>query len=192
MLVLSSIFLAAGPAYSFIIGNSSYNRDIRPYLDDYKTTSLFPDLGIGYYNYHLDAAVNISSRFYSVSLSGFDVYQKVNRTSFGLELYRFVGDYHGFVPFIGPILTYEIINGLEIESGKTVFNHGSNFLSGGVIVGWDIRPKRTDWWGIRTNIRYFPFLKLPATLGKHLDLQQIELNFLQLILYPGRFNAKLK
>ncbi|MBC7388941.1 MAG: hypothetical protein H7329_07020 [Opitutaceae bacterium] len=140
----------------------------------------------------MDGAVNISSRFYDISLSGFDVHQTVRRSSSALELYKFLGDYHGFVPFVGPILSHETIHSSETEKGKSVFNNNSIFFTGGIIAGWDIRPTRTDWWSIRTNIRYFPSLKVPATSGKQLDIQQIELNFLQLILYPGRFNANHK
>lgn len=184
---LSSVFIAAGPAYAFILGNSTYNQKERPYLDDYKITSVFPDFGIGYYNYRMDAALNISSRFYAASLSGHGVRQDVRRTSFGLELYKFFGDYHGFVPFIGPVLSYETLAAKESENNVEVFNSRRSFLTAGIIAGWDIRPTRTDWWGVRTNIRYFPNLSMEVKDGLSLHLEQIELNFLQLILYPNRF-----
>ncbi|MBC7486153.1 MAG: hypothetical protein H7282_05325 [Cytophagaceae bacterium] len=185
---LSSIFIAAGPAYAFIIGNSNYNRDQRPYLDDYKITSIFPDFGLGYYNYKWDAAVNLSSRFYTASLSGNGVKQTIKRTSFGLEMYKFFGDYHGFVPFIGPVFSLENLSAVEEENNVEVFRASRSFVSAGIIAGWDIRPTRTDWWGVRTNIRYYPQLSLGVKDGLSLDLQQIELNFLQLIIYPNRFN----
>ena len=188
----SSFFIAAGPAYSFILNRSSYNKEVRPYLDDYKITSIFPDLGIGYYNYGLDAALNLSYRFYSASLNGHAVQQNVTRNSLGLEMYKFLGDYHGFVPFIGPIISLESISARETENDVALFSKHREFIAGGIIAGWDIRPTRTDWWGIRTNIRYFPKLGINITGNKSLNLSQLELNFLQLVIYPNRFVAYRK
>lgn len=183
---LNSFFVAAGPAYSFLLSRSSYNTSMRPYLDDYKITSLFPDLGLGYYHYKRDAALNISYRGYSMELKGFDVQQSVKRRSFAFELYKFVGDYHGFVPFIGPLVSRERFGVKETQSGVTTIDNQYDFWAAGVIGGWDIRPRRIDWWGVRTNIRYFPGLNLKLTGSHSLALSQLEVNFLQLIIYPTR------
>ncbi|HRJ29929.1 MAG TPA: hypothetical protein PLV21_06675 [Cyclobacteriaceae bacterium] len=182
----NSIFFAIGPAYSFFTSHSSYNKATRPYLDDYRIVGLFPDLGIGYYHYKMDAAVNLSFRWYTASLEGFGVRQKLKRRSIALETYKFLGDYHGFAPFLGPVLSYEEITLHEKEQGNTVFNHSNTLWQPGIIAGWDIRPKRSDWWGVRTNIRYFPFLKLKSPSPYSFSLQQIEVNFLQWVVYPGR------
>lgn len=183
---LSSISIVAGPAYSFFTGRSSYNKTQRPYLDDYKLTSIFPDLGVGYYSFQADATLNLSSRFYRARLTSGDVLQTVARRSFALEGFKFFGDYHGFVPFIGAIISREFIQVKEVESGITVINNTRNFWTPGVIVGWDVRPTNIDWWGVRTNIRYFPFLQVDMPSGHQIDFQQIEVNFLQLVLYPNR------
>ncbi len=188
----SSFFMAAGPAYSFILGRSTYNKELRPYLDDYKISSIFPDLGLGYYHYGMDAAATLSCRFYSMALNGHSVEQKVTRTSVGLELYKFLGDYHGFVPFVGPVITRESLVASEKENGQEVFHTHKEGFAGGIIAGWDIRPTRTDWWGVRTNIRYFPGLRLNVDGTRNINLQQIELNFLQLVIYPNRFSAYRK
>ncbi len=185
---LNSLFIAAGPAYSFLIGRSSYNRSERPYLEDYKITDLFPDLGLGYYHYRTDAAINLSYRSYNTKLDGFDVYQSVRRRSLAVEFYKFLADYHGFVPFIGTIVSRENIRLRETESSQTTINNEYGFWSGGIIAGWDIRPRRVDWWGVRTNIRYFPRIELDVNATQSISLNQIEVNFLQMILYPGRFN----
>ncbi|HTJ48469.1 MAG TPA: hypothetical protein VL443_03365 [Cyclobacteriaceae bacterium] len=183
---LSSFSIAAGPAYSFFTRRSSYNNDVRPYLDQYKISRIFPDLGIGYYNYKLDASVNLAYRFYSVNQSAFDVSQTVKRKSIALEAYKFFFDYHGFVPFAGPILSRENIQVNESEASSNVLRKTYDFWTPGIIVGWDIRPTRVDWWGVRTNIRYFPWLQLPVSNNHNINLQQIELNFLQMIIYPNR------
>jgi hypothetical protein len=186
----NSIFFAFGPAYSFFTSRSSYNKVTRHYLDDYRIVGLFPDLGIGYYHYKMDAAVNLSVRWYTASLEGFGVKQKLKRRSLALETYKFLGDYHGFVPFLGPVLSYEEITLQEKEQGNTIFNHRYTLWQPGIIAGWDIRPKRADWWSVRTNIRYFPFLKLKSQSPYSFSLQQIEVNFLQWVVYPGRLAFK--
>lgn len=189
---LNSIFFAIGPSYSFFTGHSSYNKTTRPYLDDYRIVGLFPELGIGYYHYKFDAALNLSFRWFTASLEGFGVNQKLRRRSLAFEAYKFLGDYHGFVPLVGTVLSYEDITLQEKEQGSTVFNQRYNLLQPGIIAGWDIRPKRMDWWGIRTNIRYFPFLELKSSSQYSFSLQQIEVNFLQLVVYPSRVVSKNK
>lgn len=184
--MLSSFFVAAGPAYSFIVKRSSYNKASKPFLGDHRVTSLFPDIGIGYYNYRADAAANLSLRFYKSGLNAFGYSQEIRRNSVALELYKFLGDYHGFVPFAGAVLSYEKIRIKEAAAGNTTYEHTHKLLSPGLIAGWDIRPTRTDWWGVRTNIRYFPFLEAGMPGDKKISLQQFELNFLQMVLYPNR------
>jgi hypothetical protein len=186
---LSSISIVAGPAYSFFTGSSSYNKIHRPYLDDYKLSSIFPDLGLGYYFFKSDATVNLSYRFFKTHLTAFDVQQSVTRKSIALEAFKFFGDYHGFVPFTGLILSRELIHVKEVESGVTIINNSRNFWTPGIIVGWDVRPTKVDWWGVRTNIRYFPFLQVDMPANREIDFQQIEVNFLQLVLYPSRLRG---
>lgn len=183
---LNSFSIAAGPAYSFFVGSSSYNERFRPYLDDYKISNVFPDFGLGYYMFNPDASVNLSYRFYRASLTGFDVEQTVRRKSLALEAFKFFGDYHGFVPFIGPIVSREFIQVKEFENGAVTIERAHNFWSAGIIAGWDVRPTNIDWWGVRTNIRYFPFLDLGMPADTSVDFRQIEVNFLQLVLYPNR------
>ncbi len=183
---LSSFSIAAGPAYTFFVGNSSYNNQVRPYLDHYKISGIFPDLGLGYYFFKPDASINLSYRSFNVELSAFDVHQFVERRSIALEVFKFFGDYHGFVPFIGPTISKEFIQVKEIENGNVVLDNIHSFWTPGIILGWDVRPTRVDWWGVRTNIRYFPLLQLPVSSNQHIDFQQIEVNFLQLVIYPNR------
>ena len=187
--MLSSLFVAAGPAYSFIVKRSTYNKDNKPFLGDHRVTSLFPDIGVGYYHYQTDAAANLSLRFYKSGLNAYGYSQEIRRNSVALELYKFLGDYHGFVPFAGAVLSNEKIRIKESTAGNTTYEHTHKLLSPGFIAGWDIRPTRTDWWGVRTNIRYFPFLELDMPGNKKIGLQQFELNFLQMVLYPNRMLA---
>lgn len=186
---LSSISVAMGPAYSFFCKTSGYNKTYRPFLDNHRVTVLYPDIGIGYYNFRLDAMANFSVRFFRSTLSAYGYTQVVKRNSYALEGYKFLADYHGFVPFVGAIASYEKYKVTETENGRETFVKNYSFLSPGFIAGWDIRPTRTDWWGVRTNIRYFPFLSLSMPGNSKLYMQQVELNFLQMVLYPGRIYA---
>lgn len=174
---LSSFSIGLGPSYSFFTRRSDYNRKVNPYLDDHRVTNLYPDIGVGYYNYRLDATVNFSWRSFRSKLSAFGKIQDVKRNSAGLELYKFFGDYHGFVPFIGGIISLENFRVKESDQGVLTFNRSYQLITAGVIAGWDIRPTRTDWWGVRTNIRWFPFMKLDMPGNTSISMQQVELNF---------------
>lgn len=188
---LNSFTIAFGPAYSFLIGESSYNKSIRPYLDDYKITGIFPDLSIGYYHYRVDGNINFSYRAFKESLTAFDTRQSIERKSLAIEVYKFFMDYHGFVPFAGAIASWERLRFHEIENNQTIYAKTYSRWTPGIILGWDIRPTRVDWWGVRTNIRYFPLLKLKLDNGHTIDLRQIELNFLQFVFYPNRLIGHL-
>lgn len=187
---LNSLSIGLGPSYSFFTRRSDYNRKTKPFLDDHRVTTLYPDLGIGYYHYKLDATANLSWRAFRSRLSAYGSIQELRRHSFALELYKFLGDYHGFVPFAGGVLSLEQSRVREFEQGRLVLNRSHQYLSPGIIAGWDIRPTRTDWWGVRTNIRWFPFLKLDMPGESTINMQQVELNFLQMILYPNRIIAR--
>lgn len=189
---LNTLSVAAGPAYSFFTAQSSYNKKTKPFLDDHQITNIFPDIGLGYYLYKPDLLINFSWRFYTSRLEAYGFKQTANRHSLAIEVLKFIGDYHGFVPFVGLIASREQWRVREVENAIETFNKPSSFLAPGINVGWDIRATRTDWWSVRTNIRYFPTLKMNMGNGQSLSLQQIELNFLQMVLYPNRIAANAR
>ena len=189
---LNSFSLALGPAYSFMLGTSTYNEKNRPYLDDHQISRIYPDIGLGYYHYKWNANLNLSWRFFTSKLSAYNVEQSVRRNSLALEAYKFMGDYHGFVPFVGAIVSYERFTFKESDAGNMIYNFTDHFFAPGIIVGWDIRPTKTDWWGVRTNIRYFPNLQFDVAQQGTINMEQIELNFLQMVLYPNRIYTYLK
>ena len=106
--------------------------------------------------------------------------------SINLETYKFFGDYHGFVPYLGFGLSHENIKISESDNGTNTPNSTHNTFSPNIVFGWDIRPSvKGDWWILRTNLRYFPFLDFDRH-GKKLSLQHLEFNFIQFIFYPQR------
>jgi hypothetical protein len=60
----------------------------------------------------------------------------------GLEFTKNIIDYHGFVPFIGPIVSYEALRFQEAFETGPLLEEFDNQARVGCRVGWDIRPNR--------------------------------------------------
>ena len=177
------LFFAAGPSSSFPIGTSSYIQDLYPFLDDKSFPIIFPDIALGYHFTKPDIITAFSMRPINQKRSAYDFEQQLSRQSIILETYKYLADYHGFVPYVGLGMGYEKLEFTEINSDPVKKNQ----LSPAVVFGWDIRPSvKGDWWILRTNLRYYPFLKLHVE-NKSLSLQHMEFNFIQFVMYPQRF-----
>ena len=112
--------------------------------------------------------------------------QEIERKSFNLEAYKFLFDYHGFVPYVGIGVGFENISVSESDQGRSLPTTIYNKLSPNITFGWDIRPSvKGDWWILRTNLRYFPLLSIERQSRK-LSLQHLEFNFIQFVFYPQR------
>ncbi len=155
------------------------------YLNNFDAP-IMADVALGYFWHKPNLNANVSWRTYRSAKSGFGAIQNIKRNSFALELSRGLFDYKGFVPLLGPILSYEILSAKERFEDVEVFNVQQKKLSYGIIFGWDIRPTHKDWWYFRTNLRYFPNLKINVKDGLDLSAGVLEFNFIQLILYPKR------
>ena len=177
------LFFAAGPSSSFPIGTSSYVQDLYPFLDDKSFPITFPDIALGYHFTKPDIITAFSMRPINQKRSAYDYEHQLSRQSIILETYKFLADYHGFVPYVGLGMGYEKLEFTETNNDPVKKNQ----LSPAVVFGWDIRPSvKGDWWIIRTNLRYYPFLKLHVE-NKSLSLQHMEFNFIQFVMYPQRF-----
>ena len=74
----------------------------------------------------------------------------------------------------------------ELDNGTLLSKSYYNKISPNITFGWDIRPSvKGDWWILRTNLRYFPFLNVKRR-SKKLSLQHLEFNFIQFVFYPQR------
>ncbi len=182
---LDGFFVGIGPSTGYGLGKSSYNLENRPYLNNFDAP-IMADVALGYFWHKPNLNANISWRTYRSGKSGFGAVQNIKRNSFALELSRGLFDYKGFVPLLGPILSYEILSARERFEGVETFNVQQKKLSYGIIFGWDIRPTHKDWWYLRTNLRYFPNLKINVKDGLNLSAGVLEFNFIQLVLYPKR------
>ena len=187
---LNGFSLAIGPSSAFVLGRAAgtYNEGERAFLGRQPGSGVFPELGLGYYHHRLDAHVNLAARTYATRLGAYDFTQTVRRQALTLEAYKYLFDFHGFVPFVGPSLGWERWRLAETDGGQTVTDHSWRGLRPGLTFGWDIRPDRLQGVILRTNLRYTPF-RFDTPGDTYLNLQQLEFNFIQVVIYPGRIKA---
>jgi len=183
---LNGFFVGVGMSSVLWTSSSSYNEVNRPYVADYGW-SLMPDFSLGYYHHGADISVSTNYRSYSGGSQTYGTTQSSNRKSLGFEAIKFLGDYHGFVPFVGPIVTYENLNFKEANDGTLIHDISESKVAVGITFGWDIRPNKIQSFILRTNLRYFPSLHLDVTGSESISFNNLEFNFIQAIIYPGRF-----
>lgn len=182
---LNGFTVAIGPSTAMFLRRSAHN-EAKPFLDDHKTTGVFADAGIGYYFNKPDLHINLAFRTYKNTISAFGHTQTLNRLSFALEGYKFFADYHGFAPFIGPALSYERLKVKETDPVNLTTTTSQQGVHPGLTFGWDIRPNKLQFFYLRTNLRYFPTLHVDMPSGKQVSFNNLEVNFIQFVLFPGR------
>ena len=183
------LFLAAGPSSAFPVASSSYISEELPYLDDQSFPIIFPDFALGWHFTKADAVVAVSQRAMTQKRSAYDFEQVISRNSTILEAYKFLGDYHGFVPYVGVGVSRERIGLEEWDAGNQLTDLTFDPTPWHIVFGWDIRPsEKGDFWVLRTNLRIPPQLQLDHGEANHtLSLQHMEFNFIQLVVYPQRW-----
>jgi len=182
---LSGPTLAFGLSSLILTGPSAYNRSQRPWLAARPRGGAVPDIGVGWYFDKPDLQLNVAYRAGRFDTHAFDYTQENRRQSIAVEAYRFLFDYHGFVPFVGPVVSSEALSVREVDAGTQVFRASRNTTVAGLTFGWDVRPTRAQSWLLRTNLRYFPKLRVPVPGGEQ-ALDQLEFNFIQFVWYPRR------
>ena len=188
----NGLFVAAGPSSAFPIQSSSYVADSRPYLDDMSMPFIFPDFAAGYHFTKSDFIVAAASRRTIQKRSAFNYTSRLQRQSLNIEGYKFLFDYHGFVPYLGAGFGRENLELTRTEFGNDLDPVTEQIWSPNIVFGWDIRPSvKGDWWILRTNLRYYPTLQLELAQGA-LSQQHLEFNFIQLVVYPQRLQKIMK
>lgn len=182
---LNSLYFGLGLSSAFWLGNSSYNRNNRPYINRFGT-SIMPDINLGYYIHQPDLNISLAYRGYKTTTNSYGAIQSLSRKSIVLECAKYLFDYHGFVPFAGPAISYERLGFDESFEGNQTYALSENQLGYGLTFGWDIRPNRIQSWILRTNLRWFPNLNLQVTTAEEVSFSNLEFNFIQLIIYPNR------
>jgi len=184
---LNCWYFGIGPSSSFEISKSEFVKEKYPFLKQSSPGTLIPDVAAGRYFHKPDMNVGISYRKLNYGSSGYNVNLNYQRRSYTFESYKFLGDYHGFVPYVGPTLAYEDLQFTDSD-GSNVKTFKTKKLALGIIFGWDIRITRAETWLLRTNLRYTPNLHLKAE-GKKVMFDQMEFNFIQFVWFAGRKKA---
>lgn len=188
--LLNAISISLGPSSALPLHASGYTRAVRPYLEDRPPAAVFPEFAIGYAHHALDAAVEIVYRSIAQETSGYGLEQRLERAAFSVEAFKVLGDYQGFAPFLGASFGRNRLRVRESDRGGPVLAMRGVRWAPGLLVGWDIRPTRVNWWQLRTKLRYTPKLELPLAPGESASFDHLEFNFIQLVLYPERFAAR--
>src|SRR5690606_26021549 len=120
--------------------------------------------------------------------TAFDYNYSLKKQSVALEAFKFLFDFHGFVPFVGPFTARDYYHLNEKDVQRTVTNHKEESWAYGLVFGWDIRLSKTDFFILRTNLRYNPKVDLKQN-GLTYTSKSIEFNFIQLVFYPERWKV---
>lgn len=182
---LDGFYLGAGLSSAFWLGGNSYNENEKPYIQGY-TTSIMPDFTLGYYLHNSDINIALGYRGYGTSTNTYGAIQSLNRQSVVLELTKFLFDYHGFAPFAGPSISYENLGFKESFEGQKLYDISEEKVGYGITFGWDIRPNQIQSWILRTNLRWFPSMDVDIENKGTVSFNNLEFNFIQLIIYPDR------
>lgn len=183
---LNSFSLGIAPSAAYFLASPSYNTMDRISVPRHKINFNW-DIGIGYLFDKSDIHVGLSYRDYTSTVESYNLEHLLRRTSIAAEGFKFLFDYHGFVPFVGPSISYDRWAYGEFEGNTQIGNvQRTRFVSPGIIFGWDITPSPIDTWTLRTNLRYYPMQKVTNLDGESTRVDQFEFNFIQLVIYPNR------
>lgn len=178
----SSWYVAMGPSTALQMSKSTYLKNNFPFMYEQMLVFAFvPELAFGKYFHKGNWNLNVAARHMQKSQKAFGTKLTTQRTSVALEAYKFLFNYRGFVPFVGPSLNIE----------KLLLHHSENAtykdtkMALGIVFGWDINLSNVETSLLRTNLRYMP--------GHHLDVQNdkmmfdfLEFNFIQYVYFFGR------
>lgn len=188
----SAFYLGIGPSGSIGVQTfSEFDKDKYPFFKEHtRYFGIIPDVTAGYYFARPNMNIGISYRQMSDGYQGFGIKHYHERTSYMLESYKFLGDYHGFVPYVGLTLSNEKLFFANKVNNLDWQKYYETKPAVGVIFGWDIKPTKADSWLLRTNLRYTP---LSMTVeNKKVSYDYFEFNFIQLVVFPERIIALYK
>lgn len=190
---LSGPFVGLGVSTATAIGTSSWNAAERPELGARLPGTVFPEIAAGWEWPDRQLAVSLVARRWTLAQDAYGLSQAQSRASVALEALRFLGDYHGFVPFVGVSLGRDHLRlreafapgAVTTDRAAAVVRADSPWIPG-LVVGWDIQPTRTQSIVLRTNLRYAPTAALPMPDGRSSSFAHFEFNFIQVVWHPRR------
>jgi hypothetical protein len=183
---LNGFTLAVGPSSTTFLKQSSYNNETLPFLGNHKSAKTFADFGLGYYLHKADVQFNIAYRNIHSTLNAYNYTQSLQRRAISAEAFAFISDYHGFALFVGPVLSVDRLTTTLQSPDNKPLTLSKNSIEPGLIFGWDIRPNRLQVFYLRTNLRWFPRMNMPMPNQQKIAFEQLEFNFIQLVIFPER------
>lgn len=180
---LDGFTIGIGPSVGFFLNET---QGLEAGMPQHRIGNVYPELMAGYYWHEPDIQLSTVFRDYKSSTAAYGLEQILSRRAFTLEAYKFLGDYHGFVPFIGPALSYESWSAQTTLNEQIIAEGEFEGIKPGLTFGWDIRPNRLQFFYLRTALRWFPNMNMQQNNGVSFSLDQLEVNFIQLVLLPGR------
>lgn len=181
---LNTFSFGIGYSATIPLEKTEYAKKI-PFLNQETTKNGNVDLGIAYYSHDWDAVARISYRPLKQKETAYNYTYSTTNQSIAFEAFKFIGDYHGFVPFVGPYVSSNNYRILETDNGKKITDYKASKFGYGIVFGWDIRLSQIDYLILRTNLRYTPNLNYTKN-GLDYTNNQLEFNFIQLVYYPKR------
>lgn len=183
---LNSFSLGFAPSGAYFLLAPHFQDEARQSLPRHKGSMVW-EFSAGYLFHDPGLHVGVTYRDYTSGVESYQFEHLIRRRSLAFEAIKFMGDYQGFVPFIGPSISFERWATGEFEQnvqlGET---QRTQMISPGIIFGWDIVASPLETWVLRTNLRYYPFQKINGTDGRKIRVDQFEFNFIQLVVYPNR------
>ena len=177
---LNTAYWGVGPSSALPLSRSAYFHTYAPALHGSLPISILPDVTVGYHFARPDVNIGLSYRPIFSTIKGYNDRAVLGRHSIMLEGYKFVTNWLGFAPYIGPTVSMEHLslqhNGERTAQWKPAV---------GLIAGWDIRVTRTGTSLLRTNLRWVPNLHLTVQ-GEKVMYDALEFNFIQYVVFIGR------
>ena len=183
---LNSLSLGIAPSWTYFIESPSYASAIRQSVPRHDANFVW-EFGLGYLLHNQGIHFGLSYRDNTSSRESYGLDHLIRRRTVAIEGFKFFWNYNGFVPFIGPSISFEKWAVGEFEGSELIGEvNRTKIISPGVIFGWDILATSLETWVLRTNLRYYPFQKIKNLEGRKSRVDQFEFNFIQLVVYPGR------
>tara|TARA_R110002050_G_scaffold90590_2_gene190585 strand:- start:3954 stop:5234 length:1281 start_codon:yes stop_codon:yes gene_type:complete len=181
---LDGFYIGAGFSSAFWLNQSKSTAFSEGYGN--YANSVMPEFSAGYYFHKPDLSIELAYRSYKQNNGAFGWNREAGRRSLALEGTRTLFDYHGFVPFIGPFVSWERLSLESTNKGQIIDDVLQDQVGYGLCFGWDIRPNRLQGFLLRTNLRYTPNLNLALSNNRNEIFNSLEFNFIQLIIFPER------
>ncbi len=183
---LNSLSIGLGGSSAFFLQQPQYDALLRQSLPRHQAAFTW-DLGLGYLWHRAGLHVGLAYRDYSSKSQSFGYQQIIRRRSVALEGFKFLWNYKGFAPFLGVSISHDSWATAEFDGSNQITESiRSTFVQPGIIFGWDILPSPLETWVLRTNLRYYPGVKINGLEGQKVRVDQLEFNFIQFVLYPQR------